>query len=97
MNGPTYLRMVSDVADEVEALEFGDMQRVVAAALRAQAARDEAMVKAAIRERFPRAGPWLVAHPRALRLLFRLRPGLRPTLISEQGMSGFREVRWPAR
>jgi hypothetical protein len=33
-----------------------------------------------ILERFPRTGPWFIDHPRALALLFRVRPSLRPTL-----------------
>lgn len=40
----------------------------------------ETRAKALITARFPRTGPWLVDHPRALALLFRLRPSLRPTL-----------------
>lgn len=85
---PYELRAIGDAFAE-------DFSRLVTQQARAIGAKDEAMARAAISERFPRTGAWLVEHPRALRLLFRLRPGLRPTMIYQQGTPGAQEVRWP--
>lgn len=46
-----------------------------------RAAELERQARAIVLERFPVFGPWLVEHPRALALLFRLRPSLRPTIV----------------
>jgi hypothetical protein len=71
----------------------------IAAKVRLEAERiardDQALARAALVERFPRAGRWLGEHPRALKLLFRLRPDLRPSMVYVQGKPGARGVRWP--
>lgn len=49
-----------------------------------EALHDAESLERAARElliaRLPRSGGWLADHPRLLRLVFRLRPGLRPTV-----------------
>jgi hypothetical protein len=90
-----YLRAATDVVADPALMD--SIQRGAAEQAATQAAREEALVRAALRVRFPRTGRWLGDHPRALRLLFRLRPGLRPTLIYEVGKQSAREVRWPTK
>lgn len=46
---------------------------------------EERQARQEIRRRLPRAGAWLIEHPRILRLVFRLRPRLRPVLVRHQG------------
>lgn len=45
----------------------------------------EDRAKRLVIECLPRTGPWLIKHPRALRWLFRVRPGLRPMMTVVMG------------
>lgn len=54
---------------------------LIRASAQAEAEKREAEARRLVIERLPRTGPWLVKHPRALRLLFRVRPSLRPEMV----------------
>ena len=65
---------------------LGALNILIRASATAAAQEREDEARRLIISRLPRTGPWFVEHPRALRVLFRIRPSLRPTL----------EVRHPA-
>jgi hypothetical protein len=44
------------------------------------AAQREAVLREVVRERLPKPLRWACDHPRVLRVLYRLRPALRPTI-----------------